>query len=909
MTVYYAVAFLLFQISKIIERVDVLLPPPSLKILQFFEKELKSFRNFVERLDSKSRERMSASLQGISNTIGAYVDEYGFMYLDMNIIVEGERHEDVSRGIHSLVEQLKKVEKEYYTLQEDDHKEVVPSSRAVYTLYADLKNMFSRGIHSFVEQLKKVEKEYYTLQEDDQKEVFSSSSSRVISKSKMVGLCDQRRLVKDELILPWRDDIIFYSIFGMAGIGKTTLAREIFEDLDIREWFECGAWVTAGFEWRSGRERTSEEITEDILAQVDPEALKMVMGGSEEEKSERLKESLKGKRYLIVLDDVWNQSVGEYLQSSFPDNQNGSRVVLTSRLKYLARYASVYHIIDVRLLDKEESWDLLRQKVFVGVSCPPHLVDVGKKIAEKCDGLPLTIVTIADLLSKVPESLWIDVATKRKHKLFVEAYDQISQVLDPSYETLRDDIKNCFLYMGAFPLKYEIPKSRLINLWIAEEFVDHKLVDKTLEVNGLIELMHLAYCSLIMVYQKNIFDFLISLDPHIKTCGLHSTWWHFCQTKARENNLFHVLDCYNENDIEEAIEGQTRLSIHNNVLLALKHVYNSIEEICASTARSLLCFGPYCQYMVPVCFGLKFLRRLDALNIRFYDFPLEVLKLVKLRYLAFTCNGTLPPSISDLRKLQYLIVHPHLSIKSRGALFNLPMEIWDMKRLKHLQITGYDLPNLGDTSLQELITLLDVTTRSCMVLNRVPNLKKLGIKIELEPDAAYPLYCFDHISRLTKLESLRCVIVNPEFKLGVVSPVLSFPCFSFSLKRLNLSGMGYPWKEMRNIASLPNLEVLKLRFNAFRGPEWEVEENGFSNLQALLVEDIDLVKLKWAHGSFNCLEVLRIKHCYKLEELHLGNLPGIIEVEIVDCSPLTELYVKNNALEYSYIKNLLVRSS
>ncbi|KAL8490276.1 hypothetical protein ACS0TY_025982 [Phlomoides rotata] len=385
----------------------------------------------------------------------------------------------------------------------------------------------------------------------------------------------------------------------MAGIGKTTLAREIFEDLDIIEWFECRVWVTAGFEWREGRERTSEEITEDILAQVDPELHKMVMGGSEEEKSEAWKESLKGLE------------------------------------------VSGKNTIDVRLLDKKESWDLLQEKAFVGVSCPSHLEEAGKKIAEKCDGLPLTIVTIADFLSKAPESLWIDVATKRKHELFVDAYDQISQVLNPSYEILDDDIKNNFLYMGAFPLKY----------------------------------------------------------------------------------------------------------------------------------------------------------------------------------LALTCNGNLHSSISDLRKLQYLIVHFHLSIKPFGALFHLPMEIWDMKRLKHLQVKGYDLPNVGDTFLQELITLSDVTTRSCMVLNRVPNLKKLGIKIELAPNATDPLSCFDHISHLTKLKSLRCVIVNPFFKIGAVSPILSFTCFSFSLKKLSLSGMGYPWEEMSKIASLPKLKMLKLRNNAFRGPE------------------------------------------------------------------------------------------
>ncbi|KAL8490375.1 hypothetical protein ACS0TY_026041 [Phlomoides rotata] len=370
---YYAVAYLHRVISRVIERVDVLLPPPSLKILEFAEKELKSFRNFVERLDGKSRERMRASLHGIFYTIKAYTGEYSFIINDLNIIVDGERYEDLSRGIHSLVEQLKKVEKEYYTLQEDDHKEVV-------------------------------------------------------SNSKMVGLYDQRRLLKDYLmILPGGTDCYFHSIVGMAGIGKTTLVGEIFEDLDIREWFECGAWVTAGFEWRAGKERTSEEITEAILAQVDPELHKMVMGGSEEEKSEALKERLKGKRYLIVLDDVWNQSVGAYAESSFPDNQNGSHVVITTRLKLIIPDVERTNFFHMRLLDKEESWDLLRQKMFDGASCPPSLEDAGKKIAEKCDGLPLTIVTIADLLSKVPESLWIDVATKRNHKLFVDAYDQISQ--------------------------------------------------------------------------------------------------------------------------------------------------------------------------------------------------------------------------------------------------------------------------------------------------------------------------------------------------------------------------------------------------------------------------------------------------------------------------------------------------
>ncbi|KAL8545969.1 hypothetical protein ACS0TY_005905 [Phlomoides rotata] len=84
----------------------------------------------------------------------------------------------------------------------------------------------------------------------------------------------------------------------------------------------------------------------------------------------------------------------------------------------------------MRLLNEEEIWDLLRVKVFGQESCPPQFEDPGKKIADKCDGLPLTIVTVAHLLSeagKTQESLWIEVATRKKHQIFTQAYDHISK--------------------------------------------------------------------------------------------------------------------------------------------------------------------------------------------------------------------------------------------------------------------------------------------------------------------------------------------------------------------------------------------------------------------------------------------------------------------------------------------------
>ncbi|KAI3464223.1 hypothetical protein Pfo_020886 [Paulownia fortunei] len=179
-----------------------------------------------------------------------------------------------------------------------------------------------------------------------------------------------------------------------------------------------------------------------------------------------------------------------------------------------------------------------------------------------------------------------------------------------------------------------------------------------------------------------------------------------------------------------------------------------------------------------------------------------------------------------------------------------------------------------------------VSAHSCTkgVLESIPNLKKLGIRIEL---AAEPLSCFDHISHLHELESLKCVIVNPELKSEVVAPPIPLSIFPSGLKKLSLSGFGYPWEEMSKIASLPNLKVLKLRCYAFRGPEWRICEGEFSRLNILLLEDTDLVHWRADDGCFHWLERLIIRHCYKLKEIpfQIESNRMLNMIELVDCNP------------------------
>ncbi|KAL0364534.1 UNVERIFIED_CONTAM: Disease resistance protein RPP8 [Sesamum angustifolium] len=454
----------------------------------------------------------------------------------------------------------------------------------------------------------------------------------------------------------------------------------------------------------------------------------------------------------------------------------------------------------------------------------------------------------------------------------------MSKVLYLSYEYLPQHLKACFLYMGVFPHDYEIHPSKLINLWCAEGYFEPRGTE-ALEDLAMIYLEDLVSRSVVLVRQQ-------SSIGRIKTCKLHSVFRHLCIQEASKDKFFHVLDGY----ANQGIESQRRFCTHNNVLFGIKDVYNSMASI--SKARSLLCTSPHHQYPVPMCLDFSLLRVLDALTIRFYGFPNEVVELVKLRYLAFTYNGKLPASICKLQNLQYLIVHQYLSIISSGAhRWYLPMEIWNMQELRYLEVMGSDMPepSYGTDYLWNLSTLLGISPRSCTeeVLRRIPNLKKLGTRIELPLDVVEPLCCFDHLTYLYHLESFKCSIVNPSPRLQVLGHTLPIPNFPSGLRKLTLSGLGFPWDYMSSIACLPNLEVLKLRCYAFRGPEWEFSEEGFRKLRFLLIEDTDLEYWRVDFTHFPCLQRLFIHHCYKLKQIPwgIGGIGALEMVEIVDGSP------------------------
>ncbi|XP_041999707.1 putative late blight resistance protein homolog R1B-16 [Salvia splendens] len=672
MAVYAALFPLKSKLRGYLKHYDACFDPPSLQLTQHLYKEVVSFQELLGRLDSRSRERLNASLAQIAVAIPKFHDLFSLHLSEQYDKVPEQRKRRLLRlGLNPDEEE-----------QGSD-----PVSRLI-----DLRHL-KPNVHSLIQTFKKVKEEHEEKEED-----------LCANKAKMVGLSDLQTLLKEELVRAWSQDVKLLSVAGMAGIGKTTLARTIYEDFDIVEWFECRAWVEVGREWQL------HKIIRNILDQVNSHE----MEDDDERVSECLRESLKGKRFLIVLDDVWDAKVCHDIKklAATIGYLVGSRVLLITRMQGVVEgvgLESGIDSMDMRLMDKDESWDLLREKVFATEPCSFQLEKAGRKIAEKCDGLPLTIIKVAHLLSGSEKTVeyWNEGATRDKHQVFKAAYDEVSKVLYPSYENLPHHLKMCLLYMGVFPQNAEIPTSKVVNMWLAEGLLEQNKA-KSLKKHALKCLDELASSS-VMVYKRSTRSSSVMsiAEKGIKFCGLHSSWWHLCQHEARKNNFFCVLDSQ-EDSSEESIKSQSRLCIHKNILLCIKEVYDSVEENFAFSARSLLLYGPYSRYPVPICSALRKLEVLDALKIRFYDFPLQVVELVELKYLALTYDGEIPPSISKLQRLQFMIVCPHQHIRSGGASLYLPREIWDIEELRHLHVMGSDLPDLWGTPLPNLTTLLDV---------------------------------------------------------------------------------------------------------------------------------------------------------------------------------------------------------
>ncbi|KAK4394846.1 Late blight resistance protein R1-A [Sesamum angolense] len=596
-------------------------------------------------------------------------------------------------------------------------------------------------------------------------EALSTKSTYSSKRGRIVGQEKDFQKIKD-LLLGGKEQLQFIPISGLPGIGKTTLARSLYDDEDMeqKKFFQVRSWVTVSQESRPG------DILSKLLSSIEivgqsrdaTDSIKKMGDRASEDSAAQLGVNLHQRlfnvKYFIVIDDMWDLKVWNEVSNYLPDNKNGSRILLTTRIAEVAKKVNPHIQHEMEPLNEKDSWILLCDKAFEDGICPPHLEEVGKKISEHCDGLPLSLTVVGGLLSQKTKKVEDWEFVKEDIYAAVESADRKEnrylEILSLSYNHLPGRLKGCFLYMGAFPEDSEILASKLIKLWVTEGFLTTPPTSHSLE--------QVARHSLNELIDRNLISRRrITSDSQIKTCGVHDSLRALAVDESRKQRFFFSRYRYVQ-DLPEGSDRLRRLSVHKNVLMCLENVYNSTISI--KSARTLLYAGPHHHHPFPFPLTFDLLRVLDALTLYFIEFPKEVVELIHLRYLSLTYNGKIPSSVSNLRNLQVLIVRQYPKIIFLGASI-LPVEIWNMPQLRHLLFTESNLPSLSGIEIDannsvllgNLQSLSDVHAACCNenVLRHVPNLRKLGTWVE-EPSAVH--LC---LNQLEKLESFKFIVLNP----------------------------------------------------------------------------------------------------------------------------------------------------
>ncbi|XP_022851534.1 putative late blight resistance protein homolog R1A-10, partial [Olea europaea var. sylvestris] len=627
--------------------------------------------------------------------------------------------------------------------------------------------------------------------------------------STMVGLDDAMVKIKDHLVSS-SSKLEVVSIVGMAGIGKTTLAHKVYIDKYIEHHFHICVWCTVSQKY-NGR-KILLGLLDSMENQIDTH------GKFNDQLGELLYKKLKGRRYLLVMDDVWDIEAWESVKRYFPEDKTGSRILLTTRLESVANdINSGPRLHHVRFLNDKESWKLFCQKVFGEGFCPPELEEIGKKIAQNCQGLPLAVAVIGGLLSKATKTphYWRSIAENLRSEI-TSNDEQCSKILSLSYKNLPYHLKGCFLYMGIFPEDFEIRVKVLTKLWVAEGILKPASY-KTLEDVGEEYFLDLVQRSLILVRKKGS-------SGKIKTCTIHDLLRDLCVREAQKEKFFHVVDrsFYRTKEITS----MRRVSIKAPesfipFYYAAKGTLQG-DDKTPSSLKGLL----HSSIVKASCDS----RSLKVLHIEGVDYLQNGMQeLVNMRY--FNSNSEYNiASIYKFRNLQTIISH--------DRIHNLQPEIWKMPQLRHVKLkftASLPDPPISEIKGEEnsIVVLENLQTLSMIrgfswteeVLKRIPNLRKLAICYDFATEADWKKYHINNLVHLTKLESFKCRI---RYRCSEFLVDLTFPT---SLRKLILDGIKFHPSKLPILGSMPNLEVLKLRLSTFLCQEWEPNEGEFLKLK------------------------------------------------------------------------------
>ncbi|KAK3417369.1 hypothetical protein EUGRSUZ_H03115 [Eucalyptus grandis] len=431
-------------------------------------------------------------------------------------------------------------------------------------------------------------------------------------------------------------------IVGMGGLGKTTLARLAYNDDKVRNYFELKMWACVSDVF------DLDFLIKEILKSArdkykgNPENLRDIDNKCKDELLGLLRKVLDGKKYLLVLDDLWNEDHGKWseLQRLLMGGSLGSKILVTTRNRSVVDAIgtkSDIHYLD--FLSKDELWDLFKKTAFGDgeKSLNQELEQIGQDIVEKCGGVPLAIKTIGNLLYAKKEKEWLYLKGHEFSKIDT-LNSGIMEVLKISYNHLQPGLKHCFAYY-------------MIQFWMAQGFIESLDGNEKLEEIGDSYVWDLLYRSFLEVEE---------VDPYMGEVK-----------KFKMHDLMHDL----------------ALKVTGNECKMVSLNKGSLDEDTRHASFALQSFSSLQE--------LKHLRFLDIFkNDSIKSLPDPITDLLNLQTLKISTCEKLKTLPKDLRKLwlQHAMTLQSLDISYCQNLRNLPEWIKNFSLLEEFVI--HDCPYL-----------------------------------------------------------------------------------------------------------------------------------------------------------------------------------------------------------------------